>query len=257
MVISSEAKKLIRSLHRRKGREAHGLFLVEGVRGVAACLDARRPWHLAVVSPSLGRTPAGSALAARLRAAGRVLEADDRELARLADTETPQGVLLAARWEPTRLEACSPPEDAVVVVLDGVQDPGNVGTLVRTAYALGAFAAVALPGTADPWSPKATRAAAGAILHLPVAAAGWEETREWLRRHRFEVWGADAEGEPLPRGAPRPPRAALVLGNEGAGLSDAVRSACDRIVSIPIAGEAESLNAAAAGAILLDRLRDA
>jgi TrmH family RNA methyltransferase len=257
LVISSEARKLIRSLHRRKGREAHGLFLVEGPRGVAACLDARRPWHLAVVSPSLGRTPAGVALAARLRAAGRVLDADDRELARLADTETPQGVLLVARWEPARLEAWSPPPEAVVVVLDGIQDPGNVGTLVRAAHALGALAVVALPGTADPWSPKAVRAAAGAILRLPVAAAAWEETRDWLRRHGFEVWGAGAEGEPLPRGGPRPPRAALVLGNEGAGLSDAVRAACDRIVSVPIGPAAESLNAAVAGAILLDRWRDA
>lgn len=254
MVITREAKKLIRSLHRRKGREAQGLFLVEGVRGVGACLEAAWPWDLAVVAPSLGHTAAGAALAARLRAAGRVMESDDRELAALAATRTPQGVLLAAALRPARLAELEPPEDAVAVLLDAIQDPGNVGTLVRTAHALGAYAVLALTGTADPFGPKAARAAAGALFHLPVPATSWEAARDWLRRHGFEVWGADAGGEPWPRGRARPPRVALALGNEGAGLSEAVRSACDRIVSVPIAAGAESLNAAAAGAILLDRL---
>lgn len=254
MVTTAESKKLIRSLRRRKGRDEHGLFLVEGVRGVQACLDAGWEWRVAAVAPGLERVPGGAALAARLRASGgRVIEATDGELARLADTRTPQGVLLAAAVRRLRPADLAPPARAVVLVLDAVQDPGNVGTLLRTAHALGAFAAVTLPATADPWGPKAARAAAGALFHLPVASATWPEARAWLTDHGFRILGADVEGEPLGRAAPRDPRAALVLGNEGAGLSDAVRGACDRIVAVPIAAGAESLNAAVAGALLLDR----
>ncbi len=255
LLLSRKQRKLIGSLRRRKGRQEHGLFLVEGVRGAEACLGAGWAWSLAVVAPeSLRATPRGGALLRRLAAVGEpVVECSEAELRGLAPTQSPQGVLLAAALQPARLDSLVPPEGAVCLVLDGVQDPGNVGTLIRTAHALGGFAAIALAGTADPWAPKAARAAAGALFHLPVVSAAGPEAFDWLRPG-FEILGADAAGAPLER-APRERRPrALVLGNEGAGLSEAARSWCGRIVSIPVVPSAESLNVAVAGALLLDRL---
>jgi TrmH family RNA methyltransferase len=259
LLLSRAQKKLIRSLHRRKGREAHGLFLVEGVRAVEACLDAHWPWRFAVLGPALDRTPRGAALRARLAASGAPAYevARDEEFGGLAATERPQGVLLVAEWRPGRLEDWAPPPAAVLLVLEAVQDPGNVGTLLRAAHGLGAWAAAVTPGTADPWAPKAARAAGAALFHLPVARAALGAVLDWCRRHGFRILGADAEGEPLGRGEERGRRVALLLGNEGSGLTPAARAACDRVVAVPIAPTAESLNVAVAGALLLDRLRDA
>jgi TrmH family RNA methyltransferase len=139
-----------------------------------------------------------------------------------------------------------------LVVLDAVQDPGNVGTLIRAADALGASAVVVLPGTADPWSPKCVRAAAGASFRLPVVDASVRELTDWCRSRGVPLLAAAASGDPAPRAAAARD-VAVVLGNEGAGVSEAVRAVCDGSVAIPQRGPADSLNVATAGAILMDR----
>jgi TrmH family RNA methyltransferase len=140
----------------------------------------------------------------------------------------------------------------VVLVLDAVQDPGNLGTLARTAEALGAVGLVALPGTVDPWNPKSVRAAMGSTFRLPVVECGWDALAPWLAGRDVRTLAAVVGGEPLDE--PRPRRAALVLGNEGAGVGDETRARAHRGVGIPLRGRAESLNVAAAGAILLHEL---
>ena len=137
-------------------------------------------------------------------------------------------------------------------MLDAVQDPGNFGTLARTAEALGAAGLVALPGTVDPWNPKSVRAAMGSTFRLPVVEAGWDALAPWLAERGVATLAAVVGGEPL--GNERPRRAALVLGNEGAGVGDETRARAHRAVGIPLRGRAESLNVAAAGAILLYEL---
>lgn len=142
------------------------------------------------------------------------------------------------------------PRGATVLVLDGVQDPGNFGTMLRTADALGAAFVACLPGTVDPWNPKAVRAAAGSSFRQPAVQIDPEPLAEWLRARGFALLGADAAGEPV-EAAPLPPRSALVVGNEGTGLAPRTRAVLDRLVSVPIRGDAESLNVAIAAAILL------
>lgn len=254
-VLSRREERLLRSLRQRKTRQAEGLFLVEGVRAVEDLLASPLPIRLAVASSSAGDTARGRALLQRLAEQEVPLhETGDRELAEFAETETPQGVLAvasipAAGLDRLRLQERDP---AVVLVLDAVQDPGNFGTLARTAEALGAAGVVALPGTVDPWNPKSVRAAMGSTFRLPVVENHWDELAPWLRSHGVEVLAAVVGGEPL--GDARPRRAALVLGNEGAGVGDETRALADREVGIPLRGRAESLNVAAAGAILLHEL---
>jgi len=244
--------KHVRALRRRKERSARGEFLVEGPRVLEELLRAERPVTLVLYTEGAKVEPDGPKLLEAVVAAGVPHElVSDSELQRHADTVTPQGWVAVApipQWSWTDFRT---PD---VLVLDAVQDPGNVGTLIRAAEALGASGVVVLPGTADPWSPKVVRAAAGSSIRLPVLEAAWHETSVHLRAIGCVVWASAADGELLDRGATRAGGVALVLGNESRGVSGSIRAAADRIVAIPMRGEAESLNAALAGAILMDRL---
>lgn len=251
--LSAGEEKRLRSLHRRRSRERDGLFLSEGIRVVEELLDAGLVLRQAVVSSSLEDTERGARLAARLGGVTEVKAVSDSELAALADTTTSQGVLVVAEIPASDLEGVRPAGASVVLVLDGVQDPGNLGTLARSASAFGCEALVCLPGTVDPWNPKAVRGSAGAVFRQPVVRPGVEELGEWLDRYGYLLAGADAAGESI-RGVELPQRVALVVGNEGAGLGDEVRARCGRLVSVPMPGGTESLNVAVAGSILLYEL---
>jgi RNA methyltransferase, TrmH family len=248
--LSRAEEKLVQGLVRRRRRADERLFVAEGVRVTEELLAAGVVPRFAAVSPSLEDTERGRRLRERLARATEPRAVTDGELGRLAQTRSPQGVLVVAEIPGTGLEAVRPGETARALVLDAVQDPGNIGTLARSAAAFGCALVVCLPGTVDPWNAKSVRASAGALFRLPIVEAGPAELWAWLERHDFRVLGADAGGEPLGdlAGAAR---AALVVGNEGAGLSDEVRTRCHRLVAVPMAGDTESLNVAVAAGILL------
>ncbi|HRQ78944.1 MAG TPA: RNA methyltransferase [Gemmatimonadaceae bacterium] len=248
---------LARDLKRRKARERQGLFVAEGLRTVEALLASPLRVRGLLVSDTLERTPRGSELLATIAARGldlvRVSEAD---FASAADTEQPQGVLAVAEQPERRLDALALADGARLLVLDGIQDPGNVGTLLRSAAALGAAASVVLPGTVDPWNAKVVRAAVGHQFRHPPIAANIDELRAFLAAQDCALWGASADGAPAGT-APTPRRLAIAVGNEGNGLSAELRDACHEMVSIPMAADAESLNVAVAAGILLHVLRPA
>ena len=213
--------------------------------------DLRTRW--AVVASSLEDTERGRALIRAIDQRGIPRRnVPDHEFGRLAATETPQGVLAVADAPRTELgdllDASLP---AVLLVLDGVQDPGNLGTLVRSAEALGAAGVISLPGTVDAWNPKAIRAAMGSSFRVPIVHAEWPTAAAALRTSGFRLLAADAGGAPIPHGLSR---AAIIVGNEGAGVSSDVAAEVDEVVGIPLRGRAESLNVAAAAAILLYEL---
>ncbi len=244
---------LLRDLRRRKARERHTRCVVEGVRAVEELLASGVPLVGALLGPDLTRTARGLALRDALVARGlRMEEVDDRAFASAADTDAPQGIVVAAEIPGWTLEAIPP--GGPVVVLDAVQDPGNVGTILRTAAALGAAGTIALPGTVDLWNAKVIRSAVGAHFRHPAVAASWEELAALLAQRDMPLWAASMDGAPLHTITP-PPTVALAVGNEGAGLSHALREAASLQVSIPITRGAESLNVAVATGILLHHLR--
>ncbi|MDX2192952.1 MAG: RNA methyltransferase [Gemmatimonadales bacterium] len=247
---------VLRDLATRRGRERRGLARAEGVRLVEEALAAGEPVPGAAVGPALEGTPRGRALKAALEAAGVPLEAlDDTALAELADTEQPQGIVAAVRPPAWTLEHVAARPGRAVLVLDAVQDPGNVGTMLRSAFALGAAGVVALPGTAELHNPKALRGAMGATFRLPCVAAPLAALEAWLDRHATPLWAADLAGDDAHALGPRPPRVALAVGNEGAGVGGALLARAARRVRIPLADGAESLSVGAAAAILLHELR--
>src|SRR5262249_3702648 len=151
-----------------------------------------------------------------------------------AETETPQGILVVAETPRYSLERLASADPARFLVLDGVQDPGNVGTMIRTAAGLGATATVALPGSVDLWNAKVVRSAMGAHFLHPALHCTWDELRLFLDETRIPLWGAQAHATPVDR-AIVPRRLALAVGNEGAGLSENVSAACAQLVSLPLA----------------------
>jgi len=246
---------LARDLRRRRARERQQLFVAEGVRAVEELLSSPLLVRGLLVAPKLADTSRGAVLldAARRRGVD-VTDVDEREFASAAETDSPQGVLAVAEIPTRRLEDTELPARARLVALDGVQDPGNVGTILRTAAALGASAVLAMPGTVDLWNAKVVRSAMGALFHSPAFITTWPELDTFRTRHAVALWGADAGGTPLERLQP-PDRLALLVGNEGAGLSSDGRARVDQSVSIPIGSDVESLNVAVATGIILYQLR--
>jgi TrmH family RNA methyltransferase len=241
----------IRDLHRRRGRERRGLTLAEGVRLLEEALASGVTVRGAITAPALEGTPRGSALKARLARAGVALETvGDDELVRLAGTEHPQGIVAVIEPRRWTLDDIPVSPSAVVLVLDAVQDPGNVGALARTALGLGAAGLVALPGTADLYNPKALRASMGALFRLPSVSSGTDAFIAWARGMEISLWAAASPGVPLGRGGRDGP-IALVLGNEGAGVHPELAAVAARSVSVPLRGGVESLNVAVAAGILL------
>lgn len=246
---------LARDLTRRKARDKSGLFVAEGIRTVEELLASELCITGAIICDLLDRTARGAALAALLHARDvDVIRVSEREFLSATDTENPQGVLAVAEQPVATLDALTLQSVARLLVLDGVQDPGNLGTLLRTATALGVAATLVLPGTADPWGAKAVRSAVGIqFRHLTISCSE-EEMIAFLRGNGVALWGAALEGRPVGELTP-PARLALVVGNEGAGLKPSVRDACEGLVALPMAPGVESLNVAVAAGIALYALR--
>jgi RNA methyltransferase, TrmH family len=246
---------LARDLQRRRGRERRALFLAEGVRAVEEVVRAKVILRGALVAPQLEESARGRTLLHSLEQRGtEMVSLSERELSAIAGTDAPQGVLAIAEVPRTRLSDVRLAPHARVLVLDAIQDPGNAGTMLRTAAAFGAAAVLALPGTVDLWNPKVVRGAMGAHFQIPGLHCEVEEMLAWLEEQGAELWVTDGSGEAIDLATPAQ-RLALVVGNEGAGVSQRLNETAQRRVAIPIAPGVESLNAAVAAGIALYALR--
>jgi TrmH family RNA methyltransferase len=253
MALSKERVKLVERLRNPRLRTREGQFLVEGIRGVREVLvgGLTPEVRFTVVSPRLGRVRGGSELRSLLLASGLpIVEISDRELETLSDTEYPQGVLMVVKEPPGALDRLTDEPVPRVLLLDGVQDPGNAGTLIRAARAFGLTGVFALEGTVDPFNSKVVRASAGALAHLPVVRLPWAEVSQWLQDKGVPLLVADAAGEDV-RGVALGPPWALAVGNEGAGPRRELMEGAARILAVPMDPGVDSLNAGLAGAILL------
>ena len=246
---------LARDLKRRRARERQQLFVAEGVRAVEELLRSPLTIRGVLTAPQLADVPRGAALLDSIRGRGvEHAELDALTFASAAETDSPQGVLAIGEIRRQPLDALALPERVRLVVLDAVQDPGNVGTILRTAAALGAGAVIAMPGTVDLWNAKVVRSAMGALFHGSACSASWSELDGFRQRNGVALWGADASGTPLEQLDP-PARLALIVGNEGAGLSEDGRARVEQYASLPISSAVESLNVAVATGIFLYQLR--
>jgi TrmH family RNA methyltransferase len=242
-----QIKQLRSLLANRKDRRHERLFVIEGVRLVEEALQAQAEVALVVYNrEQLMATERGVALVAQLAALPHGYEVSPEVLQAVSDTVTPQGVVAAVRW-PT-LEA---PLHGVVLVLDALQDPGNVGTLLRSAVATGISQVICTVGTADVYSPKVARAAMGAHFRLPIVQdVGWDQV-PLLLSAADQVYAAVADASMPYYAADWRQSAALIIGNEANGVSEAGLAAATKQIAIPMSPGVESLNAAVAGSVIL------
>jgi TrmH family RNA methyltransferase len=236
--------KLARSLMgRSRERRAAGAFVAEGVRLVEEALSAG--WPIRFVLYTEGLSGRGLELITRLESQGcEVEQVSEVLLNSVSETETSQGLLAVLDYSPLAL----PQPLDFVFIPDSIRDPGNLGTLLRTAAAAGVQAVFLPPETTDAFAPKVLRAGMGAHFRLPIHSLGWEDI--YVATRALKVYLADMQGSPCWQMDFSQPLA-LIVGGEAEGATDEARRLADMSVSIPMPGRAESLNAGVAGAILM------
>ena len=240
--------KLFRALATAKGRQEHGLFAIEGAHLVEEMIAAGWRAKVGYVCPELFKD---QTLARHLKkSVDTLVEVAASVFKEMSDTVTPQGIAAAVPL-PRHTLGALPAGPGVVLAVHEVRDPGNMGTMIRTAGAAGALGVLAVGDCVDFYSPKVVRAAAGAMFHLPLVEVVEPELVQWAGETGAALVATVVqEGTPLPEAA-LPERCAVLIGSEAHGLPEALLTASEVRVTIPMPGRAESLNAALAAGIVL------
>ncbi len=240
-----------RKLNQRKHRQAQRRFLVEGLQLLHMALDGG--WQPVEVfySTELMTGTTAPALLTRFEQAGATLLPTAADVLRgLSDRETPQGLVATFASQQRSLEYL--PSTGLLLVLDRLQDPGNLGTLLRTADAAGASGVILITPAADPFDPKTVRASMGSLFQVPlVTVEAVDPLFDWLQTHHIRPVGADAHRGQAWTETDWHGALALVLGNEARGLSEDTAARITDWTYLPIHGKADSLNVAIAGGVLL------
>jgi len=243
--LANEKVKLVRSLHRRRGREKERLFIVEGVRLCEEALRAGVTPALLFYTPAVAAEERVMRLLEAFADVGRRGVAVSEEVMRaISDTQTPPGVLVVVPI----LE--KPRKEGLLLIVDRLRDPGNLGTILRSAWAAGVGQVVTTKGTVDIYNPKVVRGAMGAHFHLSLAPdKEWKGIEPLLEKRQILL--ADARGEVAYHEVDWALPSALIIGGEAKGASEEAKRLAQKKVYIPMPGGAESLNAAVAASIIL------
>ncbi len=246
-VLTSLQNPWIKKFRAAAKKRLGDVFLLEGRHLLQEALTTGWPLEAVLLDPARWGDWAGRLQA--IEFGGKILLGSSALLCRVANAPSPEGVLALAVRREERLPVPGPQD--LYLFMDGVQDPVNEGILIRSACAFGLSGVFAGRGTADPYHPTVLARSAGAALHLPPIALTQEAFIAWAEKHGVHLVGTNARGTPLPRNLILRGPSALVLGNEGRGLSPALTAACHERYSIPMAVGWDSLNVAVAGALFM------
>jgi TrmH family RNA methyltransferase len=241
----------LRSLRDKKARRSEGLFLAEGLRIIAEARDSGRLPEIMAFAPEGGVHPlAAEIIAATEAAGGEAIETSSDILSKMSGKDNPQLLLAAYRQPATDLGAIDRATAPLWIVAQALRDPGNLGTILRTGDAAGAGGLILVDDCADPFSVEAVRASMGAVFTQAIAAARWDEFIAWLRAGPGQLVGTSLKATSDYVEARYEAPCFLLIGNEQQGLPADYEAACDLLVKIPMAGRADSLNAAMAAAVM-------
>ena len=249
--------KQARSLRQRKIRASLGLYLAEGLHHVGAAIEANAPISYLLYAPELLNSEFGNELLA---------EAEQKEMdsfavsadvfASVTEKDNPQGIVAVIRQEPNKLSNFTPQNLGWLVALVAPQDPGNVGTILRTIDAAGADGLILLDGGVDPYHPTAVRASMGALFRHPVIQTSFDEFAAWAKQHSYPIYGTSAKASQDYRQVEYKKPGILLMGSEQKGLTTEQIELCDELVSLPMQGSVTSLNLAVATGILLYKIQE-
>ncbi|MDQ3077940.1 MAG: RNA methyltransferase [Pseudomonadota bacterium] len=253
---SNDTVKQLRSLRDKKARRGSGLFLAEGLRILAEARDSGRLPEIIAYSAAGGAHPlAAEIIAATEAAGGDVIETSPDILSKMSGKDNPQAILGAYRQPAIHLAALDRSASPLWLVAQCLRDPGNIGTILRTGDATGAGGLILIDDSADPYSVEAVRASMGAIFTQAVAVARWEEFVPWLRSGPGQLVGTSLNTDHDYLEASYEQPCFVLIGNESQGLPPDYETECDALVKMPMAGRADSLNAAIAAAVMAFAIR--
>jgi len=250
--LSNPLVKKVRALRQRKARTESGLFLVEGIHHVGEAVEAGWDIETILYAPDNLTSDFARDLVSRLATAPQAVSAQVMES--LADKENPQGILAIVRQRQTKIADLKSIRCGAALV--SPQDPGNVGTILRTLDAVGADALFLLDGGVDPYHPTSVRASMGTIFWKPIAQTSFDDFVDWTRRGRYHLIGTSSHASTDYRSFTPTSPFILLLGSEQKGLSPEQINACNATISLPMRGRASSLNLAVAAGILLYQFAD-
>jgi TrmH family RNA methyltransferase len=249
---SNPTIKRIRALRSRKEREEQGLFFVEGIRIVREAADMDAPIETCVTAPDLLHSDYGRETVAQLERRGvPVIEVTSEVFETISSKEGPQGIGAVIRQRWTRLDDVTPNTGLCWVALHEVADPGNLGTIIRTADAVGAGGVILLGSTTDPYDPASLRASMGAIFSQTVVRTSFNELDTWVHGGDGRIVGTSDAAQVEYRDVIYSPSTVLLMGSERQGLPPGMQDACDVMVRIPMKGRSDSLNLAVATGVML------
>jgi TrmH family RNA methyltransferase len=248
---SNVTVKLLRSLRDKKARRSEGMFLAEGLRILAEARDSGRLPEIVAFSPEGARHPlAAEIIGATEAAGGDAIETTAEILSKMSGKDNPQMLLGAYRQPSTSLDQIERSKAPLWIVAQALRDPGNIGTILRTGDAVGAGGLILIDDCADPFSVEAVRASMGALFTQEIATARWGEFIAWLRDGEGQLVGTSLKATHDYLDAKYRQPCFLLIGNEQQGLPAEYEAQCDLLVKIPMAGRADSLNAAMATAVM-------
>ncbi len=254
---SNPTIKAVRALREKKHRKREGRFLAEGLRLLTDAREMGRIPELLLMAEGREGHPLLDALEQAVAAAGGdVIEMPEDLLAKVTGKDNPQAVAgVFVEWD-TGLAALDRSRAPLWLVAQAMRDPGNLGTMLRTADAVGAGGVILLDDCADPFSVEAVRASMGAVFTVPLAQARWEDFLPWLRCGPGQLVAASLREAVPYRAAAYSAPCFVMVGNESRGLPEDYEMACDLRVTMPMKGRADSLNAAVAAAVLAYEVLD-
>jgi TrmH family RNA methyltransferase len=248
---SNSTVKLLRSLRDKKARRSEGLFLAEGLRILAEARDSGRLPEIVAFSAEGAKHPlAAEIIAAAEAAGGDAIETSADILSKMSGKDNPQMLIGAYRQPDSALDAVDRSQAPLWIVAQALRDPGNLGTILRTGDAVGAGGLILIDDSADPFSVEAVRASMGAVFTQQIAAARWPEFVAWLRSGEGQLVGTSLKATQDYLAVEYRKLCFLLIGNEQQGLPADYEAECDLLVKIPMAGRADSLNAAMAAAVM-------
>jgi RNA methyltransferase, TrmH family len=248
---SNETVKRLRSLRDKRHRREEGLFLAEGLRILAEARDSRRLPEIVAFTAEGAKHPLAAEIIAEAEAAGAdAIETSPDILSKMSGKDNPQMLLGAYRQPETALERIDRSASPLWIVAQALRDPGNIGTILRTGDAVGAGGLILIDDCADPYSVEAVRASMGAVFTQAIATARWPDFIAWLRAGAGQLVGTSLKATQDYLQAKYDQPCFLLIGNEQQGLPADYEAECDLLVKIPMAGRADSLNAAMATAVM-------
>lgn len=249
--VSNPLIKKLRALDRKKTRHETGLFLAEGTRLVQQGLE--NGWQIDTLVASqfgLAREHILALAKSAQERGARVIEAPDRVMSQVTRKDNPGPLVAAFKQQHRTLEALSETGTGIWIALYEVRDPGNLGTILRTADCAGLAGVILLETCCDPYSVEAVRASMGSVFDMTFANASFEGFNAWRQQEGLTMVAASVNGTTRHDAAPYGERSVIIMGNEQAGLPASVEAACDHLCLIPMRGGADSLNLAQATAIM-------